>query len=329
LRWSAVAAIAVTCGCAHPQEPAAPAPSPLHLAPLTDLAPAASLSWLIDVRPRVLSLDGRVAGALARVFPDERLKAFARVSGGVDLRETDELVAATYPSATLWLAHQFLEPKRVEDAFRVRAVRVEGRVVEGPTGDPRASIIRLWGLTGTEREQMIIFGFDAVGLERGRFGPLRAAELFAEGKLKRASPALHAEPLSRVADLLGDAPVRGFAPGPFTGELQQAAGGLLGASTAVGAAARVVDGPGVAIHAVLLGAWGADAGLAADRLRAVFDVAAASGIGRLLGLSHCTAGPTVASSSEALTLDFTLDANALAEGLRAATGAEVSEIMAP
>jgi hypothetical protein len=83
------------------------------------------------------------------------------------------------------------------------------------------------------------------------------------------------------------------------------------------------------VHAVLLGAWGADAGLAADRLRAVFDVAAASGIGRLLGLAHCTAGPTVAGSPEALTVDFTVDATVLAEGLHAATGAEVSEIMAP
>jgi hypothetical protein len=281
-----------------------------------------------------MALDGRLAGALGRVFPDERLKAFAHVSGGVDLRETDALVVASYPSALLVLAHQFVDPGRIEAAFRARAVTIEGRVVEGPPGDPRTAITRLWGPTGTEREQIAIFGFDAVGLERGRFGPLRAAELFAEGKLKRASPALHAEPLSRVADRLGDAPLRAFAPGPFEGELSRAAGGLLGATTAVGAAARVHGGAvgesaGMEVHAVLLGAWGADAGLAADRLRAVFDVAAASGIGRLLGLAHCTAGPTVAGSPEALTVDFTVDATVLAEGLHAASGAEVSEIMAP
>lgn len=329
------ASAALVIGCGHrPETIAAPPTVPLHLEPLADLAPAASLSWLLDVHPRALALDARLAVPLARVFPDERMNAFARVSGGVDLREADAVVLASYPLAVLMLARQFIDPKRVETAFRARVVTLEGRVVEGLISDPRVSITRLWGPTGTEREQIAIFGVYGVGLERGRFGPLRAAELFAEGRLKRASPALHAQPLSRVAELLGDAPLRGFAPGPFEGELSRAAGGLLGATTAVGAAAHVVDGAagnssGLAIHAVFLGAWGAEAGAAADRLRAVFDVAAASGIGRLLGLAHCTAGPVVAGSAEALTLDFTLDATVLAEGLRAATGAEVSEIMAP
>jgi len=326
---------ALVIGCGHAPEPiAAPPPVPLHLEPLADLAPAASLSWLVDVHPRALVLDARLAVPLARVFPDERMKAFARVSGGVDLREADAVVVASYPSAILLLGHQFVDPKRVETAFRARVITLEGRVVEGLPADPRAAITRLWGPTGTEREQIAIFGVNAVGLERGRFGPLRAAELFAEGKLKRASPALHAPPLSRVAELLGEAPLRGFAPGPFEGELSRAAGGLLGATTAVGGAAHVVEGaPGqsaaLAIHVVFLGAWGAEAGAAAERLRAVFDVAAASSIGRLLGIAHCRAGPAVAGSAEALTLDFTLDATVLAEGLRAATGAEVSEIMAP
>jgi hypothetical protein len=301
---------------------------------LTDLAPAASLVWLVELHPRAMALDGRLAAPLARLFPEERVRAFRSVSGGIDLREADSLVVASYPTTLLFLAHEFVEPMRIETAFRARAVSVEGRVVEGPPGDPRTAIVRLWGPTGEDREQVAVFGFDAVGLERGRFGPLRAAELFAEGKLKRASPALRAPPLSRVAELLGAAPVRAFAPGPFEGELQKAAGGLLGASTAVGGAARVVDGAGgraagISVHAVLLGAWGEDSAAAAERLRAVFDVAAASGIGRLLGLARCTAGPTVAGGAEALTLDFTVDAAALFDGLRAATGAELREIMTP
>jgi hypothetical protein len=322
------------CGPAADATRAAPPPSPLHVAPLTDLAPAASLTWLVDLRPRAAFLDGRLAEALALVFPEERMQSFARASGGVELREADELVVASYPSSVLLLAHQFIDPGRVEAAFRARTVRVEGRVVEGAPGDPRGAITRLWGPTGTEREQLAIFGFDAIGLERGRFGPLRAAELFAQGKLKRASPALRAPPLSHLAELLGDAPVRAFAPGPFDGDLERAAGGLLGASTAVGGAARVVDGaagrgPGVAVRVILLGAWGPEAPAAAERLRAVFDLVAVSGVGRLMGLAHCTAGPTASSSAEALTLDWTVDAGTLAEGLRAATGAEVSEIMGP
>jgi hypothetical protein len=37
----------------------------------------------------------------------------------------------------------------------------------------------------------------------------------------------------------------------------------------------------------------------------------------------------VVGSPDALTLDFAVDATLLAEGLHAATGAQVSEIMAP
>jgi hypothetical protein len=331
----AVAAFALeACGPAPPPKPLIPLASPLHLAPLTDLAPAASLVWLLDAHPRTIALDGRLAATLAPLFSDKRLDAFAHASGGVDLRETDTLVVATYPSSALLLAHQFVQPARVEAAFRARAVKIEGRALDGSPDDPRTAILRLWGATGTEREQIAVFGLEAVGIERGRFGPLRAAELFAEGKLKRASPALHAAPLSRLAELLGDGPLRAFAPGPFEGELRGAAGGLLGACTAVGAAAHVVDRPpgegaGIAVHAVFLGAWGAEAEAAADRLRAVFDVTAASGAGRLLGLARCLTGPTVRGTADALTLDFTLDAATFGEGLHAATGAEVSEIMDP
>jgi hypothetical protein len=307
---------------------------PLHLAPLVDLAPAAALMWLIEVHPRSLVLDGRLARALATVLPEPRLLAFKWATGGLDPKETDALVLAAYPSTLLWLVHQFIDPHRIEAAFRARVTTLEGRAEDGVSKDPRASITRLWGTLTTERADLAIFGVEAVGLERGRFGPLRVAELFAEGKLKRASPALRAEPLVHLAELLGDAPVRAFAPGPFQGELQSAAGGLLGACTAVGASARVVGGSatstvGLAVHAVLLGAWGADADAASERLRAVFDILAQSGIGRLLGLAHCLAGPAVHGSEGALTLDFTVDAVELAQGLHAATAADARTIMAP
>ena len=331
-------ALAIGCaaaGCAPPapRDPGPPPAASLHVTPLTDLAPAASLVWLLDVKPRALALDGRLAGPIGRVLPDERLRAFARSSGGVDLREVEELTVAEYPSATLLLARTFVDPARVEAAFRQRAVTLEGRAVDGPPGDPRGDVTRLWGATATGQEQVAVFGFEAVGVERGRFGPLRAAELFAQGKLKRASPALRAPPLAHLAELLGDADVRAFAPGPFTGELERAAGGLLAATTAAGIGARSAAGPaghgGVAFHVVLLGDWGADAAPAARRLRAVFDVTSGSDVGRLLGLDRCVAGPTVTGTPEALTVDFALDADVLAGGLRAATGAEVSEIMAP
>jgi hypothetical protein len=323
-------------GCAHPPPPkvVAPPAEPLHLSPLVDLAPAAALAWLIEVRPRSLFLDRRVAGAIAGMLPENRLLAFKGATGGVDPREIGDLVIAAYPSTVLWLVQQFVDPRRIEAAFKARVVTLEGRAEDAISSDPRSSITRLWGAGGTDRLDVAIFGVEAVGLEQGRFGPLRAAELFAEGRLKRASPALRVEPLAHLAKLLDEAPLRAFAPGPFQGELQPALGGLLGVSTAVGATARVVDASasssaGLAVRAVLMGAWNADADAASDRLRAVFDILAQSGIGRLLGLGHCLAGPVVHGSEDALTLDFTVDAAELARGLNAATLADARTIMAP
>lgn len=323
-------------GCAHTPERKPPSPPfrPLSLSPIVDLAPAASLAWLIDLRPRALALDGRLAASLARLVPEQILFAFTWATGGLDLREIDSLVLAAYPSTYLWLAHQFIDPRRVEAAFKARVVTLEGRAVDAVSDDPRTSITRLWGNLAPERLDLAIFGVEAVGLEQGRFGPLRVAELFAQGKLKRASPALHAEPLAPLAELLGDAPVRAFAPGPFEGDLKRAVGGLLGASTAVGASMRGVDvaatsRAGFAVHAVLLGVWGADAEAAGERLRAVFDILAASAIGRLLGFSHCPAGPVVRASADALALDFTVDAAEFARGLHDATAADARTMMAP
>jgi hypothetical protein len=281
----------------------------------------------VEVHPRAIFSDPRIGAALAEVAPPDRVRGFAHEWGGVDLREADALVFASYPETLLSLAHQVIDPRRVETAFAARVLAVEGR-----SADPRVGITRLWGGIGTSREQVAILGVDCVGLEQGRFGPLRAAELFAEGRLKRASPALRAPPLARVAELLGDAPLRAFAPGPFEGDLQHGAGGLLGASTAVGASVRVADGregesPNLVVRVLLLGAWGAESSAAAERLRAVFDVLAASGVGRILGLSQGSAQRTVQGGSEALTLEVTVDPVVFAVGLHAATAAEAKEIM--
>jgi hypothetical protein len=327
----AVSLAFATLGCGAPPPPAKPEipePAPLHVSPLTDLAPAAALAWLVEVHPRAIFGDPRLAAAIAPIAPEDRVRAFARAWGGVDLREADTMVFASYPGTLLSLAHQALDARRIEAAFASQVLAVEGR-----SADPRTGVTRLWGAVGTNRVQLAILGADCVGLEEGHFGPLRAAELFAEGRLKRASPALRASPLARVAELLGDAPARAFAPGPFEGELQHGAGGLLGASTAVGASVRVADArqqgesANLVLRVVLLGAWGAEAEPAAERLRAVFDVVAASGVGRLLGLSQGSAERSVRGDAEALTLEVTVDAALFASGLRAATAAEANEIM--
>ena len=324
LAW--MAALALGCGGSSRGAGAlAPAPvEPLQLDPAAGLVPAASLAWLVQTAARDLLASPVLIPAIALLAPESRFDAFAKRHGGVDLRETRELVVAGFPEATLAVARAVVDPGRVEAAFGARATAVEGRAVEH-------GIVRVWGQVGDHREQVAIFGTQAVALEKGRFGPLRAAEYFARGKLKRVRPALETDPLADAAARLGDAPLRAFAPGPFVGEWAAGLGGLLGASTGAAASLTPLASPGsgsVAMRVVLTGGWGADAAAASRRLAAAFGVLAGDPLGRLTGLDRPLDGPRTSGDAGALVLDVVLDPMVLARGLRDVTDAAIPEIMA-
>ncbi len=302
--------------------PDSPAPFPLALDPLVDLVPAAGLVWLVEVRPQELQASPPLAEVLSAAAPQDRLDAFARRHGGVDLRQADQVAVAGHGPATLGLARLPVEPWRVETAFAARARMVEGRAVE-------RGVTRFWGTVGDEREQVALFGRDGVGIEFGGLGPLQAAIYFAQGRLKRSLPALRAEPLAAAAALLGEAPLRGFAPGPFEADWARGLGGLLGAATAVGVRVRAAAlGTALELRLLLTGAWGADASAAAERLAAAFHVFAEDPLGRLTGLDRPVAGPVATGSPDALALDVALDPVTMSRGIRAAAGAPLAEIMA-
>ena len=341
LGWRAALVALSLLGCggasAPTPSPTAPAGPPLHLAPLTDLAQGAGIAWLVDVEPRALEARAELLPAIELLLPHEKVASFAERSG-FDPLSLEELLVASYSSAdgsagdtTLYLGRGALDPARLEALFRAKATEVEGRAVDRPGGD---EIVRTWGTVRGERAQLALFGHAAAGLELGRFGPLRVAELFAQERLKRASPALRTGPLARAAELArdadGDPPARAFALGPFEGESAKGLGGLLAASTAAAVAARptiVRDHAAFAVVLVLTGGWEASADKAADRLRAAFDALSATGLGRLSGLDHPLGEVKVEARPDALRLTVALDALALARGARAAMGAEASEIM--
>jgi hypothetical protein len=237
---AAVAALAAVaggplagCGGAGHEAHAPAQDAPLVTAPLTALAPAASLVWLLDVQPRALLGDATLAPAVAELIPDATFASLARLYG-VDVRTAEEVALASYPQAQLLLVRAFLDPAKLEAAFAARTVEVEGRGIDRE-GSPVARIVRTWGTrVGGERVQLAVFGRQAAAVEVGHFGPLRASEGFAEGKLHRASPALAAPPLAQLAqaakaaDPKGEAPVRFFVPGPFDEATARGLGGLLG-----------------------------------------------------------------------------------------------------
>ena len=335
--WGPVLAALLLLGCggrgAHAPLPPA---SPLHVSPIAGLAPSAGLLWLLDVRPSEIAAHAELFPAIHLLVPEERFSAFAAHNGGLDLRTMNELTIAGYGKTTMYLARAPLDPARVERAFTQHLVATEGRAIDRQSPRVTETIVRAWGKTADDVEQLAIFGVEGAALERGKPGPLRAAELFAEGRLKKASPALRAAPLARVAQLLGESPIRAFAPGPFRGEWAQGLGGLMAASTALGIGVRIAtprpdvkDGGRFDVTLVLLGAWNEDAPAAADRLASVFDVIANDSLGKLTGLHQPLIAPKVhvAPEGDAIILEVSLDATMLARGLHFAVDAQVAEVM--
>jgi hypothetical protein len=320
-----VAATSAIGACAGarpaPVAMAQPAEDALEVDPIVDLVPASGLGWLVQLRPRAMLANPVLASAVQALAPEELFVTFALRHGGVDLRYADEVVVAGEEGAILGLARVPVDAASVEAAFAARAVAVDGRAVEH-------GVTRFWGTVGDDREQVALFGRKAVGLERGRLGPLRVATYFAAGKIKRSLPALHAEPLAAASTRVGEAPIRGFAPGPFEGAWAKGFGGLLRATTAAAVSLRALTGGAVALRLVLTGAWGADGPAAAERLGVAFRVLAQDALGRLAGIDRPVDGPTVRSDATGLELEVALDPVQLARGLRAATGASLAEIMA-
>jgi hypothetical protein len=335
--------LAACAGSGTAPKEAVPEGPPLHLAPTTDLAQAASISWLLDVSPRSLASHAELLPAIEIVFPNAHVAAFIE-RNGFDPLALDEVTAASYSSQSgdsmLYLARGAFAPDRLNATFRRLAGELEGRAVDRQGAQ---AIVREWGTLRGAHVQLGTFGHEVVALEVGRFGPLRVAELFAQERLKRASPALRSGVLARAAELLrkdsrdagdageaGDAPARAFALGPFEGESAKELGGLVGASTsgAVAAEPEIVGGQAaLRVTLVLTGGWGADAAAAADRLAAAFDALSATPLGHLAGLDHPLGSVRVDSFPDAVRLRVALDALALGRGARAATGAEISEIM--
>lgn len=313
-------ALAGCGGRAPPPAPATPPPVPLHLSPACDLVPGAGLAWLVELKPREIAQDPELIPVVGAVLGEDRFRAYAEAHGGVDLRQIQDLCFARYgTSATLASVHVPLDPARVEKAFVARTATPPTRtaVLANPP------VIRLDGAPVGDAEHLLVFGrehlvlaTEGTGKTSVRSGPLRAAEAFALGRLKRSSPAVRTAGLAPVAALLGEGPVRVFVPGPFEGELANGLGGLLRASTGLGVAARPAGAGGrISVRVVVAGGFKEDAEAAAERLAASLHVLAETAFGRMLGLNRPLEGPTTRVAVDALVLDVTFD------GMKAATGA--------
>jgi hypothetical protein len=315
--------VLVACKTPPPTTPPTP-PILLHVEPACDLAPAAGAQWVVEAKPRQIAEVPDLIPAIAKVLPEERLQLFTASHGGVDLRQTKDLCIAQYKDSQLAVLDVPLDPERIAKAFDQRTVEPATRTILAT--NPR--VLRLVGKVGEENQRVLTFGLEAVALERGTSGPLRAAEAFAFMKLKKAQPVLKGAALKRAAEALGDAPFRVFAAGPFEEETAKGLGGILRATTAAGASvAWSGQQANLLVRVVLIGAWGDDGPAAAQRLAAGANVLSGSAVGRLFGLDNPVRSPTARVENDALVLEATIDGNALAKGLHDALDANVAEIM--
>ncbi len=327
-----LAALMAQVACGPPRPSAPPVPPELAripLDPLVDRFPAAGLSWVGILAPRTIFGHADLIPAVALLVTEERLAAFSRHNGGIDLRAVDELVVAAYGEHTrLQGVRVLLDPSAVEASFNRRAI-VEGRAIDRPS----PPIVRAWGDLGGQRQELAIFGRDAAVLEVGRppgsgspaASPLRAVVAFVEGRLKRAQPVLRGA-AAGVARLIGEAPARAFVIGPFEGAWKGALGGLLEATTVVGAGAWL-DGGTIRVRIALGGAWGPDAPAAAERLDAAMHVLRENALGRVTGVDRPVSTPRASFVPGALVWESGFDGLRIARGLHDALDAEIAEIM--
>ena len=313
----------VSCAPAARQAPAHPAPAstpplPLHQGPLTDFISAASLRWLVLVRPQQLLANAELAQAISQIVSSRRFDAFTE-SSGVDLRVLQTAAIAGFPYATLYLAEL---PNGV--AARARDHFTERLLVGSVSKHPRAALQRISGVIGQTPEALVTVDERLVAVAVGDPIQARIVEAYAEGRLKNSPTALRGAALSALPDLFHDNSVVLYAPGPFADEWQRAAGGLLQSTVALAIAARPVEHGKIATTVCLAGAWGDSANEAADRLSAAWTTFAKSSAGHLFDLQE---NAQVTATAELLTLHVELDLEPIVRGLRASVLSDITQIL--
>ncbi len=254
--------------------------------------------------------------SLELLFPASRLDAFA-LSTGLDLRAAPVAAAAGFDLGTLFLAETPWENAVIEERFTAR-------VTSPPHVDTSARRVRrISGTMGPTPETLVRADRRFVAVAVGDPTLARIVELYAEGRLGRSPPALKGSALSTLPVELARAPIRFYAPGPFSGEWARGAGGLLGVTLAMGVGAYS-EGDTLRIVAVLSGRWN---GTDIDQLEAAWNDLAISSMGRLLGLDQPATPAEVSVTDDQLTLRVRLARLPLVTGLRAAVAADVWEFL--
>lgn len=257
--------------------------------------------------------------ALDLLVTQERLRAVA-LTTGFALESLPRGVIAGFDLGTLYLAE--LPAPNAEEA-RLLFERRQIRDVKRRTPDPNVVV-----LSGTNEgipvglltidDRVAIYGVGDPTL-------WRVAEAYALKKL-RAKTAFAGAALAGQDLESRDAPLAAHLPGPFEERWHRAAGGLLAVSTSL-TATLTPTGPHRAVLELSLHGDFTDSN-AAERLRSTYMSVAGSSTGSLLGLSAALdARATLNATGDRVSLTVPLPLTDIARGARAATAADISEIL--
>jgi hypothetical protein len=271
---------------------------------------------MVVARLAELAKDPSMASSVELLFPGPRLAAFA-ISTGLDLREVPMGLAAGFAYATLYVAETPGDNALVEKRFSDRLVG------GGSVTTMHPHVRRITGTLGPTPETLVRVDQRLVAVSIGDPTPGRIVELYALEKLPKSPPALRGSALSTLPKDLDEAPIRLYAPGPFSGEWERAAGGLLGNALAIGVAVWP-EADIVRCRMVLSGAFRADD---LPRLLSAWESLAKSSMGRLLSLDRPAAEPQVRVDGDRVLFEVQLARVPLVSGIRAAVVADVWEIL--
>ena len=315
---------AVTCACAAPPAQPAHAHAPaarvaaLHQGPLSDFIPAASLRWLVLVKPHDILAEPELGPAVLQIISSRRFDAFAE-SSGVDLRQVTRGAVAGFPYATLYLAEV---PNGVAAAAREH---FSERLVAGAvTKQPRPNLTRITGVVGQTPETLLTADDRVLAVAVGDPLLAKIAEAYAEGRLKNSPSALRGSALSTLPDFTANNAAVLLAPGPFADEWRRAAGGLLESTVAVGVALQPIGHNRIAATLCLSGAWEDSADAATSRLATAWTAFAQSSAGHLFALNPAA---DVKAAPDLLTLRVELELEPLVRGLKAAVLSDIAGLL--
>jgi hypothetical protein len=289
---------------------------------------------MIACRPIDLFASAELAQGVVGFVGDRAMLENKATLGGIDLRRAEELVVADHGRGRLSLLRTRFDPTAVEEAFarlsQAPVVRRVERLVD-PSGVPFPDMIELRGVLRGAPATLALLGHEALVLESGTLGRIRASELFAAGRLHRALPALDAPPLEALPREFREAPALFTAVGPFDSEQAGAFGGLGAHANAVAMFARIQSTP-IATQLVcrlrILCPFSSDAAVeaAARRLTTWLEMFESSLIGRTLGLRPLSP-VRVLGDRAGLTAETGYGLAGVLRGVRAVTVASVEELL--